>query len=50
MDFGAQIEYGRLRKGLRHRPTEELKHITPRNKDAYLFRDVVYLKKFQREA
>ncbi len=50
MDFGSQIEYGRLRKVRMHRPTEELKHITLRNKDAYLFRDVVYLKEFQREA
>ena len=44
MDFGAQTEYGRLRKVLMHRPTEELRFITPGNKDAYLFRDVVYWK------
>jgi arginine deiminase len=49
MDFGAQTEYGRLRKVLMHRPTEELKRITPGNKDAYLFRDVVYWKEFRRE-
>jgi arginine deiminase len=49
MDFGAQTEYGRLRKVLMHRPTEELKLITPGNKDAYLFRDVVYWKAFQEE-
>jgi arginine deiminase len=49
MDFGAQTEYGRLRMVLMHRPTEELKLITPGNKDAYLFRDVVYWKEFQRE-
>ncbi|MCW3990164.1 MAG: arginine deiminase family protein [Candidatus Bathyarchaeota archaeon] len=49
MDFGAQTEYGRLRKVLMHRPSEELKRITPGNKDAYLFRDVVYWKEFQRE-
>ncbi|MGD2200208.1 MAG: arginine deiminase family protein [Candidatus Bathyarchaeota archaeon] len=49
MDFGAQTEYGRLEKVLMHRPTEELKHMTPRNKDAYLFRDVVYWREFQRE-
>ena len=42
MDYGAQTEYGRLRKVLMHRPTEELKRITPGNKDAYLFRDVAY--------
>ena len=49
MDFGAQTEYGRLKKVLMHRPTEELKRITPGNKDAYLFRDVVYWREFQRE-
>ncbi|MDH5792365.1 MAG: arginine deiminase family protein [Candidatus Bathyarchaeota archaeon] len=49
MEYGAQTEYGRLRKVLMHRPTEELKRITPGNKDAYLFRDVVYWKEFQRE-
>jgi len=49
MEYGAQTEYGRLRKVLMHRPTEELKQITPGNKDAYLFRDVVYWKEFQRE-
>lgn len=49
MKFGAQTEYGRLRKVLMHRPTEELKRLTPANKDAYLFRDVVYWKEFQRE-
>lgn len=49
MQYGAQTEYGRLRKVLMHRPTEELKRITPGNKDAYLFRDVVYWKEFQRE-
>jgi len=27
-----------------HRPTEEMRRITPGNKDAYLFRDVVYWK------
>ena len=30
MGFGAQTEYGRLRKVLMDRPTEELKLITPR--------------------
>ena len=49
MEYGAQTEYGRLRKVLMHRPTEELKRITPGNKDAYLFRDVVYWREFQRE-
>ncbi len=49
MEYGAQTEYGRLRKVLMHRPTEELRRITPGNKDAYLFRDVVYWKAFQEE-
>jgi arginine deiminase len=49
MEYGAQTEYGVLRKVLMHRPTEELRRMTPGNKDAYLFRDVVYWKEFQRE-
>jgi arginine deiminase len=49
MRFGAQTEYSRLRKVLMHRPSEELKRITPSNKDAYLFRDVVFWKAFQEE-
>ncbi len=46
MKFGAQTEYGKLRKVLMHRPTEENRRVTPGNKDAYLFRDVVYWKEF----
>jgi arginine deiminase len=49
MEYGAQTEFGRLRRVLMHRPTEELKLLTPGNKDAYLFRDVVYWREFQRE-
>ncbi len=49
MKFGAQTEYGRLRKVLMHRPTEENRRVTLNNKDAYLFRDVVYWKEFQHE-
>ena len=49
MVYGAQTEDRKLRKVLMHRPTEELKRITPENKDAYLFRDVVYWREFQRE-
>ncbi|MBS7637451.1 hypothetical protein KEJ49_00955 [Candidatus Bathyarchaeota archaeon] len=49
MEFGAQTEYGRLRRVLMHRPSEELRRITPSNRDAYLFRDVVYWRMFQRE-
>jgi arginine deiminase len=49
MSFGAQTEYGRLRRVLMHRPGEDLARVTPGNKDAFLFRDVVYWKEFQRE-
>jgi len=50
MDFGAQTEYGRIRKVLVHRSTEEINRITPVNKDTIPFRDEVYWKEFQREA
>ena len=49
MDYGAQSEYGRLRKVLMHRPNEELDRITPGNLAAFNFRDVVYWREFQRE-
>jgi arginine deiminase len=49
MEYGAQTEFGNLKKVLMHRPTNNLKFITPGNKDAYLFRDVVYWKEFQKE-
>lgn len=49
MEFGAQSEYGRLRKVLMHRPSEELRRVTPQNRAAYLFRDIVYWREFQRE-
>jgi arginine deiminase len=49
MEYGAQTEFGRLKRVLMHRPTEELKLLTPGNKDSYLFRDVVYWREFQRE-
>ena len=49
MEYGAQTGSGGLRKVLMHRPTEVLKRMTPVNKDAYLFRDVVYWREFQRE-
>ena len=42
MEYGAQTGFGGLRKVLMHRPTEELKRMTPVNKDTCLFRDVVY--------
>ncbi|MBS7631535.1 arginine deiminase, partial [Candidatus Bathyarchaeota archaeon] len=49
MNYGAQTEYGSLKKVLMHRPTEELNRVNPGNKDAYLFRDVVYWREFQKE-
>ena len=41
MEYGVQMGSGGLMKVFMYRPTEVLKRITPVNKDAYLFRDVV---------
>jgi arginine deiminase len=49
MKYGAQTEYGKLRKVLMHRPNEGMSVVTAGNKDDYLFRDPVYWKEFQRE-
>jgi arginine deiminase len=49
MKFGAQTEYGKLRKALMHRPGEGMRVVTAGNKDDYLFRDPVYWKAFQEE-
>jgi arginine deiminase len=49
MECGAQNEFGGLMKVLMHGHTEELKRMTPMNKDACLFRDLVYWEEFQRE-
>jgi N-dimethylarginine dimethylaminohydrolase len=49
MDYGAQTEYGKLKKVLMHRPDEGMRVVTAENKDDYLFRDPVYWKEFQRE-
>ena len=49
MKFGAQTEYGKLRKVLMHRPGEGMKVVTAGNKNDYLFRDPVYWKAFQEE-
>ena len=49
MKFGAQTEYGELRKVLMHRPGEGMRVVTAGNKDDYLFRDPVYWKAFQEE-
>jgi arginine deiminase len=49
MKFGAQTEYGKLRKVLMHRPGEGMRAVTAGNKNDYLFRDPVYWKAFQGE-
>jgi len=49
MEYGAQTEYGRLKKALMHRPGEGMKVVTAGNKDDYLFRDPVYWRAFQQE-
>ena len=49
MKYGAQTEYGKLRKVLMHHPDEGMRVVTAGNKDDYLFRDPVYWKEFQRE-
>ena len=49
MKYGAQTEYGELRKVLMHRPGEGMKVVTAGNKNDYLFRDPVYWKAFQAE-
>ena len=49
MKYGAQTEYGKLRRVLMHRPGEAMKAITAGNKNDYLFRDPVYWKAFQQE-
>ncbi|RLG96505.1 hypothetical protein DRO27_02175, partial [Candidatus Bathyarchaeota archaeon] len=49
MKYGAETEYGKLRRVLMHRPDEGMKAVTAGNKDDYLFRDPVYWKAFQEE-
>jgi arginine deiminase len=49
MKYGAQTEYGKLRKVLMHRPDEGMRVVTAENKNDYLFRDPVYWKAFQEE-
>ncbi|MBN2336566.1 hypothetical protein JXL21_13490 [Candidatus Bathyarchaeota archaeon] len=49
MKYGAQTEYGRLRKVLMHRPGEGMRVVTAGNKNDYLYRDPVYWKAFQEE-
>ncbi len=42
-------EFGRLRRVLLHAPGRELTMISPENKDDFLFDDILYVKKAQRE-
>ncbi len=42
-------EVGTLRRVLLHRPDRELKRLTPRNKDALLFDDVLWVKRARQE-
>ena len=49
MTFHVDSEVGRLRQAIVHRPDLELKRLTPSNKDAYLFDDVLWVKKAKEE-
>jgi arginine deiminase len=42
-------EVGRLSQAILHRPDLELKRLTPTNKDAYLFDDVLWVKRAKQE-
>ena len=42
-------ETGRLRRVILHRPDLELKRLTPRNKDALLFDDVLWVRRARQE-
>lgn len=47
--FHVDSEVGRLRRAILHRPDLELKRLTPTNKDALLFDDVLWVERAQRE-
>src|SRR5215468_9884320 len=47
--FGVHSEVGKLRKVLVHRPDLSLKRLTPSNRDALLFDDVLWVEQAQRE-
>ena len=47
--LGVDSEVGRLRRVMLHRPDLELKRLTPRNKDALLFDDVLWVKRARQE-
>src|SRR4051812_3787492 len=47
--LGVHSEVGTLRRVVLHRPGLELKRLTPRNKDALLFDDVLWVKRARQE-
>ena len=49
MNMHVDSEVGVLRQVLLHRPDLELKRLTPTNKDAYLFDDVLWVKRAKQE-
>jgi len=49
MTLHVDSEVGELRQAILHRPDLELKRLTPTNKDAYLFDDVLWVKHAKQE-
>jgi arginine deiminase len=49
MSYHVGSEVGRLHEVIVHRPDLELKRLTPTNKDAFLFDDVLWVKKARQE-
>src|SRR3954467_9795514 len=49
MGFQVDSEAGRLRRVILHRPDLELKRLTPSNKDALLFDDVLWVRRARAE-
>lgn len=49
MTLHVDSEVGDLRQAIVHRPDLELKRLTPTNKDAYLFDDVLWVKRAKQE-
>jgi arginine deiminase len=49
MNMHVDSEVGRLKQVILHRPDLELKRLTPSNKDAYLFDDVLWVKRAKQE-
>ncbi|GGW56370.1 arginine deiminase [Streptomyces xantholiticus] len=49
MGFHVDSETGRLRRVMLHRPDLELKRLTPSNKDALLFDDVLWVRRARQE-